>query len=193
MQNAAVPELAHTHARPLHWIATATAMAGVVALAGFLTPDAATASQTAPPGDDAPLTTVAAPDAGTVAYPLDCANVGTVVEKQATGDLDGDGVPETVAVVHCRAGGGTPPHGVYVLTRPAVKGAPPRLVATLVDPKDRRTVTDFAVHDGVVAATLLGYSSDDVPRFRPDVRQDVKWRWRGGKFVRSTGATAMGV
>ncbi|MCX5383430.1 hypothetical protein [Streptomyces sp. NBC_00083] len=193
MQNAAVPELAHTHARPVHWVATATAMAAVVALAGFLTPDPAKASQTSG-GHGAPLTTVAAPapDPASVTFPLDCGNLGTVVEKKASGDLDGDGVPETVAIVHCNAGGGTPPSGVYVLTRPAVKGAPPRVVATLVNPEDRQSVTDFAVRDGAVAATLLGYSSDDVPRYAPDVRQEVKWRWRAGKFVRSTGAEAIG-
>ncbi|MFG3283604.1 hypothetical protein [Streptomyces sp. NPDC048111] len=191
MQNAAVPELAHTHARPLHWLATATAMAAVVALAGLLTPDAAKASQ-APGEQGAPLTTAAAPDAAAAAFPLDCGPLGTVVAQRASGDLDGDGTPETVAVVHCDAGGGTPPSGVYVLTPGAVKGAPPRVVATLVDPKDRQSATGLAVRDGVVAATVLGYSSDDVPRFAPDVRQDVKWRWRGGKFIRSTGAAAMG-
>ena len=41
------------------------------------------------------------------------------MEKKASGDLDGDGSPETVAVVHCDAGMGTPPDGVYVLTRAA--------------------------------------------------------------------------
>ncbi|MET9363614.1 hypothetical protein ABZX93_22250 [Streptomyces sp. NPDC006632] len=191
MQNAAVPELAHTHARPVHWVATATAMSAVVALAGLLTPDPAKASQT-PGGHSAPLTTEAAPDPGTVAFPLDCGPLGTVVEKKASGDLDGDGVPETVAIVHCNAGGGTPPSGVYVLTRPTAKGTTPRVVATLVDPADKQSVSDLTVRDGAVAATLLGYSSDDVPRYEPDVRQQVKWRWRAGKFVRSTGAEAIG-
>ncbi|MFF3154912.1 hypothetical protein [Streptomyces sp. NPDC057910] len=192
MQNAAVPELAHTHARPVHWIATAAAMAAVVALAGLLTPDAAKASG-APDKRDPQLTTAAAPDPGAVTFPLDCGPLGSVVEKKASGDLDGDGVPETVAVVHCRAGAGTPPSGVYVLTRPAVGGAPPRVVATLVDPRSKQTVTDFAIRGGTVAATLLGYSSDDVPRYEPDVRQEVKWRWQGGKFVRSIGADALGI
>uniref|UniRef100_A0AAU2VDG8 Secreted protein n=1 Tax=Streptomyces sp. NBC_00003 TaxID=2903608 RepID=A0AAU2VDG8_9ACTN len=192
MQTAAVPELAHTHTRPVHWIATATAMAAVVAIAGFLQPDAAKASQT--PGErGTPLTAAAAPDTGAVTFPLDCGSIGSVVEKKASGDLDGDGVPETVAVVHCNAGGGTPPRGIYVLTKPVVKGAPPRVVATLVDPKEKQNVADFAVRDGMVAATLLGYSSNDVPRFEPDVRQEVKWRWQSGKFVRSTGPAAMGV
>ncbi|MFE9370708.1 hypothetical protein ACFYM2_13200 [Streptomyces sp. NPDC006711] len=191
VHNAAVPELAHTHARPAHWAATAVATAAVVALAGFLTPDPAKASQS-PSGHGAPLTTTAAPDPGTVTFPLDCAGLGTVVEQKASGDLDGDGAPETVAIVHCDAGGGTPPSGVYVLTRPASKGAPPRLVATLVDPKDRKTVTGLTVREGAVAATLLGYSSDDVPRYAPDVRQDIKWRWQHGKFIRTTGAEAIG-
>ncbi|WP_329467786.1 hypothetical protein [Streptomyces sp. NBC_01431] len=192
MQNAAVPELAHTHARPVHWIATATAMAAVVALAGFLQPDAAKASQ-APREHGAPLTTAAAPDPGAVVLPLQCGSVGSTVEKKASGDLDGDGIPETVAVAHCRAGGGTPPSGMYVLTQPVVKGAPPRLVATLLDPKDKQTVADLIVRDGAVTATLLGYSSNDVPRYEPDVREQVKWRWQGGKFIRSTQAAALGV
>ncbi|MFF4185907.1 hypothetical protein ACFYZ9_22210 [Streptomyces sp. NPDC001691] len=193
MLTAAVPELAHTHARPVHWIATATAMAAVVALAGFLQPDAAKATQSPGERGGAPVTTAAAPDPGAVAFPLRCGPMGSVVEKRATGDLDGDGVPETVAVVHCKAGGGTPPSGVYVLTRPVTEGAPPRVVATLVDPKEKQTVTEVAVRSGAVAATLLGYSSDDVPRYAPDVRQEVKWRWQGGKFVRSSGAAPMGV
>ncbi|MDX2784717.1 hypothetical protein PV379_46555, partial [Streptomyces caniscabiei] len=43
MQQSAVPELAHTHTRPIHWLATATALAGVVALSSALQPDAARA------------------------------------------------------------------------------------------------------------------------------------------------------
>lgn len=79
-----------------------------------------------------------------------------------------------------------------MLTRPTAKGTTPRVVATLVDPADKQSVSDLMVRDGAVAATLLGYSSDDVPRYEPDVRQQVKWRWRAGKFVRSTGAEAIG-
>ena len=56
MQTSAVPDLAHTHARPVHWLATATAMAAVVAAAGLLQPRAATASQAGP----APQTSTAA-------------------------------------------------------------------------------------------------------------------------------------
>ncbi|MEU1077834.1 MULTISPECIES: hypothetical protein [unclassified Streptomyces] len=187
MQNAAVPELAHTHARPVHWLATAAAMAGVVALAGWLQPGTAKASPGAP---GARVAAAPAPDAAAVAYPLRCGSVGTQVAARATGDLDGDGRPETVAAVHCRAGSGTPPSGVYVLTRPAVPGGPPRLVATLADPREKLTVLDLAVREGAVTATLLGYSSPDVPRCCPDEKRATKWRWQGGKFVRSTRSEA---
>lgn len=49
MQQPAVPELAHTHTRPIHWVATATAVAGVVALSSVLQPNPATAAQAADP------------------------------------------------------------------------------------------------------------------------------------------------
>ncbi|MFF9865669.1 hypothetical protein ACF1G0_09610 [Streptomyces sp. NPDC013953] len=190
MQTSAVPDLAHTHARPVHWLATATAMAAVVALAALLQPGSATASQTGG------ITTAAvpaapAPDASAVTYPLDCAGAPGVVAKKASGDLDGDGRPETVAAAHCDAGSGTPPSGVYVLTRGS--GPAPRVVATLVEPSERLLLRDLAVRDGAVTATLLGYSSADVPRCCPDQEETVKWRWTGGKFVRSGPVEASGM
>ncbi|AKZ54754.1 conserved exported protein of unknown function [Streptomyces ambofaciens ATCC 23877] len=189
MQHPAVPDLSHTHTRPIHWVATATALAGVVALSSVLQPDAATAAQTAVPEKKNAPAHIAPPDPAAVAFPLECGPVKAVVQKKASGDLDGDGRPETVAVVHCDAPMGTPPDGVYVLTRGA-DGGEPRVVATLVDPRDRRTVTDFAVRAGVVRATLLGYSSADVPSCCPDVTDDVKWQWKNGAFVRDTPSQA---
>ncbi|CAM5310584.1 hypothetical protein STENM223S_00251 [Streptomyces tendae] len=61
------------------------------------------------------------------------------------------------------------------------------MVATLVDPEDRthrRRTSPYAA--GTSRATLLGYSSADVPSCCPDVRETVKWRWDNGAFVRST-------
>ncbi|MEV5887459.1 hypothetical protein AB0L74_33285 [Streptomyces sp. NPDC052020] len=185
MQHSAVPDLAHTHTRPVHWIATAAAVAGVVALSSLLPPDAATAAQAAAGSrTNATRADAAPPDPATVTFPLECGPVEAVVRKKATGDLDGDGRPETVAVVHCDAPMGTPPDGVYVLTGDA-GGGTPRVVATLVDPRERRTATALAVRDGAVLATLLGYSSADVPSCCPDVTDDVKWRWKNGAFVRA--------
>ncbi|MFF5976245.1 hypothetical protein ACFY7C_32540 [Streptomyces sp. NPDC012769] len=186
MQTSAVTDLAHTHARPVHWLATATAMAGVVALAGLLQPGPAGA--TAAPG---PL---AAPDAATARFPLECGGGPSKIAQRATGDLDGDGNPETVAVVHCEAGSGTPPSGIYVLTHGKGGAAPvTRVVATLVEPSQLKTVAAFAVRDGAVSATLLGYSSPDVPSCCPDQKEQVKWRWQGGAFVRTAQAEARAV
>ncbi|GJF22865.1 MULTISPECIES: hypothetical protein [Streptomyces] len=189
MQHPAVPDLSHTHTRPIHWVATATALAGVVALSSVLQPDAATAAQAAGPQTKTAPAHGTPPDPAAVTFPLDCGPVKALVQKKASGDLDGDGRPETVAVVHCDAPMGTPPDGVYVITRDTGSGKS-RVVATLVDPKDRRTVTDFAVRGGAVLATLLGYSSADVPSCCPDVTDDVKWQWKNGAFVRDTPSQA---
>ncbi|MFF5636356.1 hypothetical protein [Streptomyces sp. NPDC012825] len=189
MQLPAAPDLAdlaHTHAGPMHWLATATATAAVVALAGLFQPGPAGAAATAAPAPrPAP-----APEAAAASYPLECAGGPHTVARRVSGDLDGDGNPETVAVVHCEAGSGTPPSGVYVLTRGRGTDASARVVATLVAPDQHRSVTELAVRDGAVLATLLGYSSLDVPRCCPDEKEQVSWRWRGGAFVRAGGAEA---
>ncbi|CAL9621590.1 hypothetical protein SUDANB145_05851 [Streptomyces sp. enrichment culture] len=191
MQHPAVPELAHTRTRPIHWVATATAVAAVVALSSVLQPDAATAAQAASPKAEPARTQAAPPDPASVTFPLDCGPVKALVQKKASGDLDGDGRPETVAAVHCDAPMGTPPDGVYVLTTGS--DGEPRVVATLIDPEERRTVTDLSVTDGAVLATYLGYSSADVPSCCPDVEEDAKWRWNNGAFVRSAPAKAHAV
>ena len=184
MQHPAVPELAHTTARPIHWLVTATAVSGVIALSSLLQPGSATAVQSHPEAKTAPATTTP-PDPARADFPLDCGPARIRVQKKATSDLDGDGHPETIAVVHCDTAMGTPPDGVYVLTQTA-DSPKPRIVATLVDPKDRLTVTDFAVHDTAITATLLGYSTPDIPSCCPDVKTPAKWQWQEGVFIRST-------
>lgn len=198
MQNPVVPDLAHTQARPVHWLLTATAMAAVVAAAGFLQPDAATATQSgaasrARPAAPAPAPAPArtAPDPASVDLPLRCGPLADVVTAKATGDLDGDGGPETVVAARCDAGSGTPPHGVYVLANG--RDGTPRLVATLVEPAEKASVGSLAVRDGAVTATLLGYSSLDVPSCCPDIRERIKWQWRSGSFLRSDDTAALGL
>ncbi|MFE4449803.1 hypothetical protein [Streptomyces sp. NPDC056796] len=195
MQPSALPDLAHTDAKPVHWLATAAAMAAVVAAAGMLQPEAVTATATASESHvatqhgGAPART--APDPAGVTFPLDCGTAGQTVAESAPGDLDGDGVPETVAVVRCAAGSGTPPSGIYVLTQRS--GAAPRVVATLVDPAQKLSVTDLTVRDGRISATLLGYSSAEVPRCCPDELDHAGWQWKGNAFIKTSdpaGSTA---
>ncbi|MFB6619368.1 hypothetical protein ACIGFK_40670 [Streptomyces sp. NPDC085524] len=169
--------LGHTRTRPVHWIATASAMAAVIAGAGLLQPAAAGTTARAAEGPQA-----AAPDPAGITYPLDCKGAPQAVTATAQGDLDGDGRPETVAAVRCDAGSGTPPHAIYVLVQDRTAGARPRVVATLLEAGQRKTATDLTVRDGTVTASLLGYSSPDVPRYSPDLKQRAKWRWSDGKF-----------
>lgn len=192
MQNsAAVPDLAHTHARPVHWLATAAAMAAVVAAAGLLQPEAATATGSGgKPGTATAAAPAPAPDPAAVRLPVECGGLASVVTGRATGDLDGDGSPETVVAARCDAGSGTPPSGIYVLAASRDRG--PRVVATLLEPAAAQSVAALAVRDRTITATLLGYSSPDVPSCCPDEREQVEWRWQGGKFVRSAPAEARG-
>ncbi|MFE9249281.1 hypothetical protein [Streptomyces sp. NPDC007088] len=198
MQHSSVPELAHTRTSLVHWVATAAALAAVVALSSFLQPDAAsaTASHPRPAPSHAPAARpVPAPDPDRAHYPLDCPappgerSAKPRVSDRAEGDLDGDGTPETVAVVQCPAGSGSPPDGVYVVTRTSAHNAAPRVVATLLDPEEQRTVENLRVDGRTVAATLLGYSTLDIPRCCPDVKDRTHWNWRSGTFLRSAGDT----
>ncbi|MEV3870399.1 hypothetical protein [Streptomyces sp. NPDC049906] len=192
MQQPAVPELAHTHTRPIHWVATATALAGVIAASSVLQPDPATAVQPGRSAAEAPRAPGPAPDPADVTFPIDCGPVTVRVIKKATGDLDGDGSPETVAVARCDTAMGTPPNGVYVLTRGRVPGADPRVVATLVRPAERLNVAELGVRAGSVTATLLGYSSREVPNCCPDERRRTTWTWRDGRFTSTDAGTAFG-
>ncbi|MFD9083882.1 hypothetical protein ACFQ7B_43175 [Streptomyces erythrochromogenes] len=172
--------LAHTRTRPLHWLATATAMAAVIAAAGLVQPATGSPAAAEEPAAKGPQ--AAAPDAAAVTYPLDCKGAPQAVTATAQGDLDGDGRPETVAAVRCDAGSGTPPHAVYVLVQDPAEGSRPRVVATLLDTPQRQTATELTVRDRTVTASLLGYSGPEVPRCCPDKKQLAKWRWSDGKF-----------
>ncbi|ARQ71637.1 hypothetical protein [Streptomyces marincola] len=165
--------LPHTRARARHWLIVAAALAVVTGAAALVRPPGATATPDAP---------VAGPDPAAVSYPVDCGPLGVVVADRAETDFDADGRAETVAVVHCDAGSGTPPHGVYLVTHPAEGEGAPRVAETLVDPGEGMTVDGLDVRDGAVSARLRGYSAPDVPRCCPDLRRDVSWAWRDGRL-----------
>lgn len=187
MQPSAGPALPHTRTRSVHWITTAVALGAVVAAVALVEP--ADASQSA--SGKAPATPVAAPDAHAATYPLTCAPGDKVdVISYASGDLDGDGSPETIAVVRCDSATGTPPSGVFILDPAAKAGAAPKVVQTLVNPKEDRQITDFRLEGRTVKATVLGFSSDTTPRCCPDLKRMYSWEWRGGRYVAIPGAVA---
>lgn len=171
-------QLPHTRTRTVHWLGTAAALAAVLGATALLQPHDATAT----PGTHR---AAGAPDPAKAHYPLDCGDAtgGTDVLGKGAADFDADGLTETVAVVSCKAEGGTPPGAVFVLAHPAHEGERPRIVATLVPQKERMSVKDLRVAGRTISATLLGYSSPDVPRCCPDKQRKVKWEWKNGKFT----------
>lgn len=79
VQTSALPDLAHTDTRPVHWLATAAAMAAVVAGAGLLQPEAATATASASEhrtGASHGAAPAAAPDPAGVDFPWTAAAPG---------------------------------------------------------------------------------------------------------------------
>ncbi|GAU66225.1 hypothetical protein SSP35_02_05950 [Streptomyces sp. NBRC 110611] len=187
MQPLAGQDLLHTQPRLMHWLTTATAVSAVVAAASFLQPPDATATtpRDIRAGHRSAAAHGAAPDPAKVAFPVACGPHRLDVTQQASGDLDGDGTTETVAVVRCHSETGTPPSSVYVLAQSAGPRAAPRIVATLLAPAQQLSVRKLALRDRAVSVDVEGYSSLDVPRCCPDVRKSVKWQWQGGKFVQS--------
>jgi hypothetical protein len=167
----------------VHWISTAVVLGAFVAAVALVEP--ADASQPAPvAGRSSGVRPAAAPDPRAAVYPLVCAPGAKVdVVSQVSGDLDGDGRPETVAVVRCHSDTGTPPSGVYILSAPLAEGAPPRIAETLVNPKDDRQITHFRLDGRTVKATVLGFSGDSVPRCCPDLSRTYAWQWRDGRYV----------
>lgn len=115
------------------------------------------------------------------------------VVDRVSADLDGDGRPETVAVARCHSGSGTPPSGLYVLSADPAAGAAPRIVETLVDPKEQRSFKGLRIDGHTVRATVLGYSTDDVPRCCPDQQRDYSWEWRSGTYYEIPGPLANSV
>ncbi|MDT0345678.1 hypothetical protein [Streptomyces litchfieldiae] len=166
-------DLPHTRARIRHWLTTGVALGVVTGAAALVQPTGATANQGPVRGG---------PDPAAAEYPLDCGPLGVLVTDQAEIDLDADRRAETIAVVRCDAGSGTPPHGMYVLAGADDENAAPRVAETLVDPGEGMTVDRLAVREGTISVRLTGYSSPDVPRCCPDRTRDVSWAWRDGRL-----------
>lgn len=185
MQPSAGPDaLPHTRTRLAHWAAVAAALSAVLALAAVVRPSDAVADQagTATARDDGP-------EAADARYPMDCGpqpEPAVTVLASGSADFDADGRAETVALVRCDSPTGTPPSGIFILAPPLSPDARPRVVETLLSPEEGMSTQGFTVResgDGTIAATLLGYSSPEVPRCCPDQQRKVTWEWRDGRFA----------
>ncbi|WP_280681813.1 hypothetical protein [Kitasatospora sp. MAA19] len=173
------PEPART--APWHW-ALALAGCGAVVAAALA---AAPATGTPVPVRSTPkaLAASAAPDPAKAQLPLECGPfpIETVIGMPA--DL-GDGRPGTVVAAHCAAETGTPPDAVYLLG--FGPGAHPVVLTTLLSERENLTVGRLALRsDGAITGHAQGYSSEDVPRFRPDISLDLTWTRKGGGWERS--------
>ncbi|GAA4665052.1 hypothetical protein GCM10023347_16490 [Streptomyces chumphonensis] len=177
MQPTAGSDLPHTRSRSPHWLITGAALAALLAAAALVRPADAAGPAPGPP---------AGPDPTQARYPVDCGPWELKVTDRAEADFDADGQAETVAVVRCATGAGTPPSGMFVLAHPADPGGAPRVAMTLVEPADQHSVDALTVRRGTIAATLRGYSTPEVPRCCPDRELDVRWRWQNGAFTRDS-------
>jgi len=168
------------HARPglRHWAVVAAGCAAVVggALAATSATGAVTPTRTE---TAAPASPGAAPiDPAKAELPLDCGPFPVAVTLKAAADLG------TVVAAHCQAEMGTPPDAVYLLAAGA--DGRPKVTATLAEDSENLTFTELTVRsDGSVRGRAKGYSSDDVPRFAPDLTIEFTWSHQAGKWSRT--------
>ncbi|MEU3568281.1 hypothetical protein AB0E96_07610 [Kitasatospora sp. NPDC036755] len=171
----------HARTAPWHW---AVALAGCGAVVGAaLAASPATGTPVSVHPAVTSLAASAGPDPAQVQLPLDCGPfpVRTALSASA---LLGDGRAATVVAAHCATETGTPPDAVYLLGFGT--GGRPEVVATLLPERENLTVSRIAVRsDGAITGHAQGYSSEDVPRFRPDISIDLTWTHRGGGWERS--------
>ncbi|MCG6492844.1 hypothetical protein [Kitasatospora sp. A2-31] len=171
----------HARTAPWHWVLTIAGTAAVVAAAFAADPATGTPAPARPTVKALPA--AAAPDPAGAELPLDCGPFPVKISVSFAADL-GDGRPGTVAAAHCAAENGTPPDAVYLLG-PGTAGRPV-VLATLVSERENLTVSRLGLRsDGVITGHAQGYSSDDVPRFSPDISLDLTWTRRGGGWDRS--------
>ncbi|MFE4974004.1 hypothetical protein ACFRAR_18080 [Kitasatospora sp. NPDC056651] len=166
---------------PWHW-AVALAGCGVVVGAALAASPATGTPVSAHPAPTA-LAASAGPDPAQLQLPLDCGPFPVKTALSVSARL-GDGRPATVVAAHCATETGTPPDAVLLLD--FGPDGRPRVAATLLAERENLTVSRITVRsDGAVTGHGQGYSSEDVPRFRPDISLDLTWTPKGGGWERS--------
>lgn len=164
-----------------HWVLVAVATAAVIAGGLAVNPAQGVPTPTRPAAPSA-LPAAAAPDPAKAQLPLDCGPFPVARALSFTALLDGR--PTTVLAAHCAAENGTPPDGVYLLTNG--QDGRPQVSASLVRPEEGLTVTELKLRsDGTLTARAKGYSSDEIPRYAPDLTVLLSWTRQGGDWLRT--------
>jgi hypothetical protein len=109
-------------------------------------------------------------------------------ETAATGDVDGDGAPDTVVLLQC-----SPQPSNGIVEEVQVFRADGSRLGVLPSPTTLREATVLApiyepaglsVRDGDIVAPMKVYGPDDNHAEGPSERTTVVWHWNGRSFVR---------
>ena len=129
---------------------------------------------------------------GTATVPADVGDTpfytsfDVTLEATATGDLDGDGKPDTVVLLQCHP---QPSNGLVEEVQ--VFNARDQLIAGLPSPRTLREQTilppvydpaGLKVEDGDIVAAMKAYGPDDSHASGPSVPITVRWHWNGRNF-----------
>ncbi|WP_143687040.1 hypothetical protein [Streptomyces sp. TLI_171] len=164
----------HARSGLKHWVLVAAGCAAVVG--GALGASSATGAVTS--GQGPAVEPAPEVDVSKVTLPMDCGPFLSAVSLKAAAKVDGHAV--TVVAAHCQADMGTPPDAVFLL-----RGDSPKPVPLLTE-ADGYTLTELAIRsDGSIRGKARGYSSDDVPRFSPDLQVELTWTQGGGGWTKA--------
>jgi hypothetical protein len=109
-------------------------------------------------------------------------------EAQASGDVDGDGAPDTVVLLQC-----SPQPSNGIVEEVQVFAADGSRLGELPSPTTLRESTILAplydptglsVRDGDIVAAMKAYGPDDNHAEGPSQHITVRWHWDGQSFVR---------
>ncbi|GGQ82224.1 hypothetical protein [Kitasatospora griseola] len=163
----------HARSGLKHWVLVAAGCAAVVG--GALGATSATGAVVTSRQAGAVVPEV---DLSKVQLPMECGPFPVAVSLKAAAVVDGKAL--AVLAGHCQADMGTPPDQVFV-----VEGAGGRPVELLSD-RDGYTLTELTIRsDGSIRGAARGYSSDDVPRFSPDVVVELVWKQSARGWTRA--------
>src|SRR3954454_3446874 len=110
------------------------------------------------------------------------------LEATASGDLDGDGKPDTVVLLQCHP---QPSNGIVEEVQ--IFDAGGHLIAGLPSPRTLRERTilppvydpaGLKVEDGDIVAAMKAYGPDDSHASGPSIPITVRWHWNGRNFER---------